>query len=242
MRDHSLIEELLSAGVLGGLSPEDAELLKRERESHGECEECARLEAEYRETAGRIGFSLAPAAGPEGAADDVLRRAPRAAAVTASAPQDQTTPLPTLGPTLAAGRWWKPVIALAAALAVALVLFGGGWLLRGHGSSAAGPSGAQLVHFDGSTGNLAMAFAPGETGAVFFGSGLPDPGEGKVFEVWTFQGQQPVRMICLTPSDGTVLQYADAAVGSATQMAVTVESSTCPSAPTTKPIFSADIS
>jgi anti-sigma factor RsiW len=101
-RDHSLIEELLSAGVLGGLSPEDAELLKRERESHGECEECARLEAEYRETAGRIGFSLKPVAGP--------------------GPAPFPTPVPGAAPAVAtsaaATSWWKPVIAIAAALAV----------------------------------------------------------------------------------------------------------------------------
>jgi hypothetical protein len=226
MRDHSLIEELLSAGVLGGLSPEDAELLKRERESHGECEECARLEAEYRETAGRIGFSLEPVAGPGPAPFPTL--IPRAA--------------PAVATSAAAAPWWKPVIAIAAALAVALVLLGGGWLLRGSRSSAARTSGAQLVHFQGSSGNLAMAFVPGEAGAVFFGSQLPEPGPGKVYEVWTFQGQQPLRMTCLTTTDGTVLEYSDSGVGSANQMAVTIESSSCPSAPTTKPVFLANIS
>jgi hypothetical protein len=234
MRDHSLIEELLAAAVLGGLSREDAVLLRRERESHGaDCEECARLEAEYQETAGRIGFSLEPIPGPENAADDLLRRSSRAG--TVGAPKQEA------GYDPAAGRWWKPVIAIAAALAVALVLFGGGWLMRGRGSPAAGQPGARLVHFQGSAGNLAMAYAPGETGAVFFGSQLPDPGAGKVYEVWTFQGPQPTRMVCMTPSEGTVLQYTDAPVGSATQMAVTVESSSCPSAPTTKPVFLANI-
>ena len=233
MRDHSLIEELLAAAVLGGLSPADADLLRRERQSHGACQECARLEAEYQESAGRIGFSLAPVEGPDGAVDDVLRHAVRARTETVSAPQD---------PQASPGSWWKPVIAIAAALALALVLFGGGWLLRGKGSTTARTSGAQLVHFDGTTGNLAMAFVPGEAGAVFFGANLPDPGDGNVFEVWTFHGQQPVRMVCLNSSDGTVLQFADAAVGSATQMAVTIESSSCPSAPTTKPIFLANIS
>lgn len=231
MRDHSLIEELLAAAALGGLDQEDAERLGRERASHGACDECARLEAEFLETAGRIGFSLAPAAGPEAAADQVLRRV-RAGTKVASAPQHAVA-----GPT----KRWKSVIAIAAALALALILFAGGWLVRGARSSAAKPAGAQLVRFKGTVGSLAMSYAPGGSGAVFFGSQLPDPGAGKAYEVWAFQGQQPVRMLCLTPSDGTVLQHSDAGVGTATQMAVTVESSSCPSAPTTKPIFTATI-
>ena len=233
MRDHSLIEELLAAAALRGLSAEDTELLARERASHGACEECARIEAEFMEVAGRIGFSLAPVARPETSADEVLRRAPRAGARVPSRQQDHRH--------RRTGEWWRPVVAIAAALAVALTLVGAGWLLRGARSPATKPSGAQLVRFAGATGNLAMAYVPGESGAVFFGSQLPDPGTGKVYEVWTLQGQQPLRMACLAPSSGTVLQYASAGLGSASQMAVTVESSSCPSAPTTKPVFSAAI-
>jgi hypothetical protein len=232
MRDHSLIEELLAAAALRGLSAMDTELLARERASHGSCEECARIEAEFMETAGRIGLSLAPVSG-QTTADEVLRRAPRAGALVPSRRQDHRHRRTT--------EWWKPVIAIAAAFAVALMLVGAGWLLRGSRSSVAKPSGAQLVRFVGATGNLAMAYVPGGSGAVFFGSQLPDPGAGKVYEVWTFQGQQPLRMACLTPNNGTVLQYAAAGVGSASEMAVTVESSSCPSAPTTKPIFSATL-
>ena len=233
MRDHSLIEELLAAAALGGLSQQDAELLARERASHGACEECASLEAEFNEVAGRIGYSLAPAAGPVGAADEVLRRANRSgAARLPEQPQQLTKP---------GGRWWRSSIAIAAALAVGLVLFWGGWFLHGTPSPGVKPSGARLVRFEGSAGNLAMAYAPGQPGAVFFGSELPDPGAGNVYEVWIFRGQQPVPVTCLRPVNGTVLQPSDTSVGTATQMAVTVESSDCPSAPTTKPVLSATI-
>ncbi len=44
-RDHSRIEELLSADALGGLGPEDLEALYREMNEHGpRLAECARLQ------------------------------------------------------------------------------------------------------------------------------------------------------------------------------------------------------
>ena len=233
MRDHSLIEELLAAAALDGLSQEDEELLASERASHGACQDCANLEAEFHEVAGLIGLSLAPVAGPAGAADAVLRRATRpGAAGLPGQPSQQMRP---------GGRWWRSAIAVAAALAMGLALFFGGWLLRGTPSSGVNASGARLVRFQGSAGSLAMAYAPGQPGAVFFGSQLPDLGAGNVYEVWIFQGQQPVSMTCLRPANGTVLQRSGGSVGTATQLAVTVESSACPSAPTTEPVFSATI-
>ena len=74
-RDHSLIEELLSADALGGLDPADRALLDRERAAHGACEECARLEAEFTEVAGHLGLVLDLVPVRAGMAEDILRAA-----------------------------------------------------------------------------------------------------------------------------------------------------------------------
>ena len=56
-----------------------------------------------------------------------------------------------------------------------------------------------------------------------------------------FEGDQPVRSACLAPDDGAVAAYLDADLSSAELMAVTVESAACPDAPTTDPVFTAEL-
>jgi hypothetical protein len=50
-----------------------------------------------------------------------------------------------------------------------------------------------------------------------------------------------IRGACLTPTDGAVAAYVDADPSSAELLAVTVESSECPDAPTTDPIYTAEV-
>ena len=51
----------------------------------------------------------------------------------------------------------------------------------------------------------------------------------------------PVRAACMTPTDGAVAAHLDADLSSAELMAVTVESTDCPAAPTTDPVFTAEL-
>ena len=76
-RDHTTIEELLAVQALGGLDGDDVQTLAAERASHGDCEECARLEAEFSETAGRLAFSLEPVPVDDAMADRILADVPR---------------------------------------------------------------------------------------------------------------------------------------------------------------------
>jgi hypothetical protein len=240
-RDHAMIEELLSVDALGGLDDADRALLDSERASHGDCEECARLEAGFAEVAGRLGFALEPVAIRPTMAEEVLR---------ASGAEDVTGPLVVVPPAAASpvptdvtGRrargsrrpWLAPV---AAALAIAL--FAGGWVV---GDAASGDGGElRLVRFAGESGTLAMAYEPGRPGVAFFGSGLPDPGAQRVYEIWMIQGERPpVSGGCVVPQDGTILTVVGADIGAADTMAVTVEQSSCPSAPTTDPVLTASL-
>lgn len=244
-RDHTLIEELLSVDALGGLDEADRALLDRERAAHGACRECARLETEFAEVAGRLGLALDPVEISDTMADDILRAAGTKVAtgalvVVPDRPgRAAADPAPSDVAARRPGGAWRRLVAVAAAFA----LLAGGWILR---DATAGDGGelaqARLVHFTGASGTLAMAYGPGATGAVFFGSGLPDPSAGRVYEIWMIQGDQaPVSGGCVVPEDGTILTFVRASIGAADTMAVTVESASCPSAPTTDPVLTASL-
>jgi hypothetical protein len=236
-RDHGLIEELLAAEALGGLEPADLEILQRELAAHGDCEECRALASDLAEVAGMLAFSLEPAKVTT-TADDVLVAA---GATPHDAPAirlvevdvvEGTEPRAKRPP--ARPRWWQGLAAVAAAL----VLFVAGWIA--HGSGGAGEP--RLVHFTGESGDLAAAYTPGGGGIVLFGSNLQPLPAGKVYELWTIEGTTPASAACFTAQDGGVLRFVDRSVGAADLLAVTVESSSCPSAPTTDPILTAKLS
>jgi hypothetical protein len=230
-RDHTVIEELLSIDALGGLDDADRALLDRERAAHGSaCEECAGLEAGFREVAGRLGLSLEPVPVRAGVADDILRAAAAegAPAKGSDAPIDLTE--------RRNGGSWRRLVAVAAAF----LLFVGGWVVRDAVDSGGGAP--RLVTFSGDAGTLAMAYEPGSAGVIVFGSDLPDPGPDRAYEIWMVQGTRaPVSGGCVRPTDGRVLTDVPAEIGPTDTMLVTVESASCPSAPTTDPVFSASL-
>lgn len=232
-RDHQVIEELLSASVLGALEPEEQAALDREMASHGpRCPECLQLFRDYGEVAGRLAFVLEPEPVRAALEEETLRLAREA---PASSVVDLTSGR-------RGARVWRGLVAVAAAL----VLFAGGWLARdlggvGDGETVALPS--KIVTFQGTSGNLSVAFEPETAGVYVFGSDLATPPSGTVYELWMIQGDTPVRVACFRPSaNGSLFTFVDAELGSTQAMAVTVEPSTCSSAPTSDPILTADIS
>jgi Anti-sigma-K factor rskA len=230
MRDHTRIEELLAIRALGGLDPWDEAELEREMASHGpNCEECRRLETEFEETAGRLAFALNPVAVREGFAEETFERAFGPA----------TQPADARGAETRRRGWLRPLVGVAAAV----VLFAAGVLV---GSAVTGeqPSEKTVLTFQSETepGTLAAAFTPGSSGVYMVGTGLPSLPEGKVYELWLFTGDTPASAMCATPtSDGSVFGFSDASLEGVGLMAVTVESSDCPSAPTTQPVFTAEV-
>ena len=247
MADHERLEELIVARALGGLDPEDERAYERERAEHGpDCAECRRLETEYGEVAGRLAFSL----DPEPANPDLEER------VVALATGKRTESVAILHPgdddlserraireRRPGGVILRPLVAVAAAF----VLFVGGWAI---GTTMSGgeptiPSDARVVAFEGAqpdTGTLSVAFTPGEAGVYLLGAGLPQPSDGEVYELWMIQDGEAVSGTCVVPeADGSLFAFADAELGTTEAMAVTVESSSCPAAPTTEPVFTAAI-
>ena len=232
MRDHTRIEELLAIRSLGGLDAQEEAELEREMASHGpDCEECRRFEIEFAETAGRLAFALDPVALRDGFAEETFEQAfGRTAEPAAERPDAR-----------AGGRraWLRPLIGVAAAI----VLFAGG-VLVGTAVTGEQPSEKTVLTFTSETepGTLAAAFTPGSSGVYMVGTGLPALPEGKVYELWLFTGDTPASAMCTAPTaGGSVFGFSDASLEGVGLMAVTVESSDCPSAPTTQPVFTADV-
>ena len=237
-RDHTVIEELLAIRSLGGLDGDDTALLERELASHGDCEECRRLASEFDETAGRLAFSLEPEPIDMAQADEILRRANHPA-TQEIAPASVAAPVVELGERRARrGRSWPALVAAAVAILVviAAVAFFGPQRSTGVQASTT----QQVVGFTGDGGELAMAYQPGEPGALLVGSGFADPGADKAYAIWMLQGSTPVSGGCVRPHDGSIVVFVDADLTGTDQMAVTVEPASCPSAPTTSPVLVSD--
>ena len=237
--DHSLVEELMAADALGGLDADDTALLLAERTAHGDCAECRAIEAGFAETAGRLAFALTPAPIDASMIEHILsspreeRLAPAAATAGRSDElSERRSPRP---------RAWQALAVAAAVAAVLVVSFG--TLARSTTTVNLVSSSQRFVAFEGSNteATLAMAYTPGEPGAVFWGNGLPDPGAGEVYEIWMIEDGEPTSGGCVLPTDGVVAFAVDASIGTSESMAVTKESSDCPASPKGSEIFSADL-
>jgi hypothetical protein len=237
-RDHTVIEELLAVRSLGGLDADDAQRLERELASHGDCDECRRLADGYAETAGRLAFALEPSPIDPGQADEILRRANHPATQEV-APAPAAAPIDEVAARRARrGRSWPALAAAAVAgvlVIVAVAIFGPA---RTTGVQAT--TDQRVVSFRGDSGVLAMAYQPGVPGALFVGTDLADPGADMVYAIWMLEGSTAVSGGCVRPHDGSVVAFVDADLGDTEQMAVTVESDSCPSQPTSAPILVSD--
>ena len=225
-RDHSVIEELLAVRALGGLDADDDITLQRLMAEHGpDCETCRRLQDGFDETAGLLGFALDPMPVDPGIAERILA-------------QPRRTP-GREEPTKRRGRRWPALVAVAAAVVLVLASIA---VFRPRTQTIAGVSfGQQVITFEGGTGEVAMAYSPGEPGALIVGRDLPTPGADRTYEIWAITGTTPVSAGCVSPTDGQLATFTDLDVSASDLMAITVESSSCPSAPTTQPVYTATL-
>lgn len=227
MRDHDRIEELLTLEALDALENEDAAALTQALHEHGpDCSECARLQRELGDAGGRLAFALDPVAVRVGLREDILSAQP--------------------------GRLLRRVLVLrrgvAALAAATLVILGavGGYLLsprpQPEVAALAGflsRPGVRVVRFEGTGANVSAAVGPGE--GFLLASDLESPPEGRVYELWMIRGTTPVRGLCVEPRDGVVVAPFEGPITTSDVLAVTVESDSCPSSPTTEPIFVAPL-
>jgi Anti-sigma-K factor rskA len=228
-REHALIDELMAIRALDGLDDDDATRLERELAAHGDCEECRRLEAEHAEVAGMLALALDPRPVDQDVADRILAETRRPSA--AAAPVDEVSARRD-----ARLRLWQAAFGVAAAVALVLAV-----VLATRPDGGLGVPDGRIVPFEGAPGELALAYTPGERGVLVWGTGLPDLGERRVYELWLIDDGDAVRGACLAPTEGALAAYVDVDLSSAELMAVTVESTGCPAAPTTDPLFTAEL-
>jgi anti-sigma-K factor RskA len=218
MRDHTEIEELLALEALGGLEPDDRARLDVLLAEHGaDCPECAELRSGFADTAAMLGTGLGPTDVSAGLEDRTVATA------------------------LAGGP-----AAIAAAVVLVAVGALGGYLAapRNAEQSFLSQPGVRVVPFapsDGTGGAMTLAVGPDGTKGYVLGSGLAEPPAGQTYELWTIQGDTPTSLGCVVPSDGQVVVPVTGAFTTADVAAVTVESSACPSAPTTSPVMIATL-
>jgi hypothetical protein len=228
--DHAAIEELLAARALGGVDERESAELDRLLGEHGACAECRRLGDGFEEVAGRLAFALSPVEMPAAIADRILstERAP-VVAPAGREPARVTTRR-------------RPIAALAiAAVLVAAVVTAG--LVRSRPTSVTLAAGQTFTTFDApdGAGVLTLAHTPGAPGAFVWGRDLLDPGEGRVYEIWMIQDGTPVSGGCVSPTDGRLALFVAERLDDAEVMAVTFEDPSCPSAPTTEPVYVAEL-
>jgi Anti-sigma-K factor rskA len=243
MRGHERIEELIAIRAIGGLDADDIVELETEMHEHGpDCAECRRLENEYGEVAGRLAFALDPVAVRHTFQEQTieLALAERVALPPEPAREPEIAREPAPAPRRRGGVL-RPLIGIAAAVA----LFAGGWLIGGAVmDDEQVPADATVVALEGEpgAGTITAAFQPGEEGIFLAGSGLPALPEDQVYELWLFTGETPASALCATPNeDGSMFEFIDASMEGIGLLAVTVESSSCPDAPTTTPIFVGEV-
>lgn len=240
--NHDRIEEQLAVRVLGGLDEAGAASLRADMAAHGDCAECRRLERELAETAGRLAFALDPTPVAPGMADRILS----ARAVAPIAPAAvQASSRGTARDEVAERRRSRGTytfVGVAAGIALVAVVAVAALRPGGRTTSVTAQPAQTIVRFQGDVGHLAMAYTPGESGVIFWGSDLPDPGADQVYEIWMIQGGTPVSGGCVTPAPGgSLAAFVDAEVGTTDLMAVTVEPADCPSAPTGDPVLTAPL-
>jgi anti-sigma-K factor RskA len=225
MKDRTEIEELLALEALGGLEPEDrARLSVLLAERIDDLAEIEEIRAEFADTAAMLGSALPPTT----LSADLERRTVDAAlaAPTATAP---------------ARRWRAALVAIAAAIALVAVGATAGYIAAPQSEFEAfiQQPGVQLIPFEqapGGSGTMTLAVAADGQSAYVMGSGLGAPPSGDVYELWTIQGETPASLGCVTPVDGHILEPLAGSFDTADVAAMTIESSACPSAPTTQPV------
>ncbi|MEZ5375565.1 MAG: anti-sigma factor [Acidimicrobiales bacterium] len=190
--NHHDVHQLAGAYALDALDPSEREAF----ETHlAGCDSCSTAVAEYSLTAAELG-TVARRPPPAGLRAKVLADVATTRQVSPLVPMRRTTS--------------TRVLAAAAALLLVAVGSVAALTLSRQGSSdvevAAAPDAItlQLDPIDESSGDatIEVVWSPEQDRAVVRSAGLPDPGEGKVYELWFLLPDGVAAAGLFTPEDG----------------------------------------
>jgi anti-sigma-K factor RskA/putative zinc finger protein len=240
IKDHKEYEDNVGAYLLGALSDHEAELFERHLET---CPSCRRELDELRVASEALPRAVEPVVPPPELKESLMRT------VWAEAGERQQEAKPER-------RWSRPFLgrflelkpALAAGLAVCLLAIGVG---IGIGVGNIGGGGgertvAALVdHSRAPMGNASLTVPKGDgKGALLTVQGLPDPGPGKVYQVWVQRGgvMQPAGALFSVGSGGSGTAGIPGKLTDAEAVAVTAERDGGTLKPTQMPVLTVKLS
>jgi anti-sigma-K factor RskA/putative zinc finger protein len=240
IKDHKEYEDNVGAYLLGALSDHESELFERHLET---CPSCRRELDELRVASEALPRAVEPVVPPPELKESLMRT------VWAEAGERQQEAKPER-------RWSRPFLgrflelkpALAAGLAVCLLAIGVG---IGIGVGNIGGGGgertvAALVdHSRAPMGNASLTVPKGDgKGALLTVQGLPDPGPGKVYQVWVQRGgvMQPAGALFSVGSGGSGTAGIPGKLTDAEAVAVTAERDGGTLKPTQMPVLTVKLS
>ncbi len=204
------------------------------------CEICRADVAEFRATLAELGATTNTPPPP-----DVKRRVMAEIATTR-----QLSPLPTTVVRPSEGlseRRPRRVVVTALAIAAAAVCFLAGAVIFGARNDSFGDELAAMMDEPGFTmveltgegsGSIQVAWTPRQ--AAVIGGDLPDPGEGRRYELWMIDDAGAHAMDMLDPADGGTVRRMLAVDGEPVAWGVTIEPASGSTVPTEPVLFQAE--
>ena len=223
---HEELRSLLGAYVLGAVSKEEAASVAAHIRS---CRECEAEIATLSSAVDLLASGVEPLQPPQGFTERVLQRAvqERDAGTSRARPRVQR---------------WQTWAALAAALAVFAGL--GAYAIDARNEAAAQRRiasalirGAAGTDLKGPAG-VAAKVVPTDSGGIFVATGLEDPGDDRVYQLWFLRGGMPVSGGTFVGSDGVAVLRTARSPNAFDAVAVTVEPAGGSRRPTTNPLLS----
>ncbi len=217
MASDESIHSLAPAYALDGLDPED----ERRFEAHlAECERCREDVEAYRESASALAYAVEPAEPPAELRERILT----------AARNERPSVVPLRPRRIAVPR---RAVAAFAAVAAAIVVGLGLWAVLGNGGS-----GTRQVALSGAEGTLAVS-GSGKA-SLTLATIRPAPA-GKTYEIWVIDNGKPARAGLFPGGGRNVVVTLERRVPDGAVVAVTVEPAGGVDAPTSKPLFSAQV-
>jgi len=230
-RDHQEYEENVGAYLLGALPELEAEVFERHLET---CSGCRRELEQLRVASEALPRAVEPVLPPPELKEALMKTVWAEAAEREEARPKRRWALPRLTPAFAAAAAACVLaIGIGIGIGVSQIGGGGGKTVAALVDHSRAPSGAASLHVPGNKQN-----------ALLMVQGLPNPGPGKVYEVWVQRGgqMQPAGALFSVGSGGSGSAGIPGSLKGAEAVAVTAERDGGALKPTQMPVLTVKLS
>lgn len=230
-RRHEEYEDRVAAYVLGAIPPDE---LAEVADHISSCPICMEEARAHSAVLKEIELTVEPVPVPTGFADDVVAKAHRKEEAPANAPESAGAQVLPFRRRVAAG-------ALAAAAAVVVGVLGAGYLdvrsdlerSRQVIGALTADRGLPLSGTRGAKGQM----VPTRNGALFVAARLPEPPDGRTYQLWALRNDKPLSLGTFDVEEGEAVVRIENPVEGFDAMAVTVEPAGGSEKPSTDPVM-----